>query len=65
MAKSKRKFSLRPKYFKFGFVSLFTGGTFLVLALLTTLNFFKIFVVAFFLIIGAIDLTLYYFFRGK
>ena len=49
----------------FGSASLAIGAVFFFLTLITTLTLVRFFVGAFFLILGAIDLTLYVFFREK
>ena len=63
--KAHKGFHLCKDYFGFGIMSLFAGLAFLTVTFLTTVNIVKIFVIGFFVILGIIDLTLYYFFREK
>lgn len=63
--RKKAPFTLCRDYLGFGVTSITAGLGFFMLTLLTTANFVKILVIAFFMILGVIDLTLYYFFRER
>ncbi len=56
---------MRKDYFGVGALSLFVGGVFFVLTVLTTATFFRFFIVGFFVILGLIDLILYAIFKER
>ncbi|MAG15448.1 hypothetical protein CMO88_00130 [Candidatus Woesearchaeota archaeon] len=63
--KGKKKLVMRKDYFGVGALSLFVGGVFFVLTVLTTATFFRFFIVGFFVILGLIDLILYAIFKER
>ena len=59
------KFSLCRDYLGFGIVLLLVGAGFMLLTALTEASTVKIAVSSFFIVLGTIDLTLYYIFRDR